>query len=93
MGLSSSKELDVLSIEAGELGDSLAQSPQYEELVEVLSRAVAKLNINLPAERQEAHKKSELDEHFLQSTPQPPRQGLPLFQDLHTEVSEKAIFI
>lgn len=85
MGLSSSEELDVLSIEAGELGDSLTQSPQYEELVEVLSRAVARLNIDLPAERQEVHKKSEL-EYFLQSAPQPPCQGLPFFQDLQTEV-------
>ncbi len=27
-------------------------SPQYEELVEVVTRAVAKLNIDRPAERQ-----------------------------------------
>lgn len=58
LGFSSSEELDVLSIEEGDLGDSPAQSPQYEELLEVVTRAMARLNIEWPAERQEALRKS-----------------------------------
>ncbi len=45
--LSDSEELDVLSTEAGELAESSPlHSPTYEELVDVLSCAMAKLNIN-----------------------------------------------
>lgn len=36
--LSSSEELDVLSIEASDIGDSPVVSPQYEKLMEVVSR-------------------------------------------------------
>ncbi len=44
--LSDSEELDVLSTEAGDIAESSPlHSPAYEELVEVLYRAVAKLNI------------------------------------------------
>ncbi len=60
------------------------QSPQYEELLEVVTRAVAKLNIDLPAENQTKKQKSKLDEHFLRSKS---RRSLPFFPDLHTEVS------
>ncbi|ROL43678.1 hypothetical protein DPX16_21803 [Anabarilius grahami] len=56
--------------------------------MEVLSRAVAKLNIDWPAEKQEQTVKSKLDERFLPSrSAQPPRRALPFFPDLHTEVS------
>lgn len=55
--LPSSEESDILSIGAGDLSVSLALSPQYEEPAEVLTRAVAKLNINWPAEKREAFKK------------------------------------
>lgn len=58
LGLSSSEELDILSIEASDLGDSPTQSPQYEELVQIVIRAVAKLNICWPAEKWEAQKKT-----------------------------------
>lgn len=51
-GLPSSEELDVLSIDAGDLGDLPALSPQYEELIEVVTCAVVKLNIEWPAEKQ-----------------------------------------
>ncbi len=47
--LSSSEEVDVLNIKAGETEDSPPHSPTFEELVEVLTRAVAKLNIDWPA--------------------------------------------
>ncbi|KAL0165932.1 hypothetical protein M9458_037776, partial [Cirrhinus mrigala] len=43
-----SEEVDVESVKE----DSLPQLPQYEELLEVVTCAVAKLNINRPAEKQ-----------------------------------------
>lgn len=47
-------------------GDSPALSLQYEELMEVVTHAMAKLNIEWPAEKQKALKRSKLDERFLQ---------------------------
>lgn len=44
--LSSSEEVDVLSIKAGEIEDLPLLSPVYEELVEVVTCAVSKLNSN-----------------------------------------------
>ncbi len=63
------------------------QSPQYEELLEVVTRAVAKLNINWPADNQTEKQRSKLDERFLRSKSLPLRRSLPFFPDLHTEVS------
>ncbi|XP_067278254.1 uncharacterized protein [Pseudorasbora parva] len=85
--LSSSEEVDVESIETE---DSPLQSPACEELVEVLTRAVARLNIDWPTERYEAGRRraSKLDERFLPSrASEPQRRGLPFFHDLHTEVA------
>ncbi len=79
--LSSEEEVDVESIEYSPL-----QSPQYEELLEVVTHAVAKLNIDWPAEKQAEPQKSKLDERFLHTKPLPPRRSLPFFPDLHTEV-------
>lgn len=76
LGLSSSEELDVPSIDAGDIGDLPAISPQNEELMEVVSRAVSKLNTEWPAEKQEALRKSKLDERFLQSTVTTSTSGL-----------------
>lgn len=53
------------SIEAGEMEDSSPLYPAYEELVEVVTCAVARLNIGWPTERQEICRRSKLDEHFL----------------------------
>ncbi len=61
--------------------------PQYEELLEVATRAVAKLNIDWPADDQTEKQKSKLDERFLRSKSLPLRRSLPFFPDLHTEVS------
>ncbi len=72
--LSSSEEVDVESVEYLPL-----QSPQYEELLEVVTRAVAKLNIDWPAEKQAEPQKSKLDERFLHTKPLPPRRSLPFF--------------
>ena len=54
----------------------------------VLSRAVEKLSIDWPVDRQESKHKSKLDERFLPSRSQPSRRWLPFFPDLHTEVSK-----
>ncbi len=62
------------------------QSPQYEELLEVFTHVVAKLNIVWPAENQTEQQKSKLDERFLRSKSLPPCRSLPFFPDLHTEV-------
>ncbi|KAL0160072.1 hypothetical protein M9458_043797, partial [Cirrhinus mrigala] len=62
------------------------QSVQYEELLEVVTRAVAKLNIDWPAEEKAAPQKSKRDERFLRSKPPSPRRSLPFFPDLHKEI-------
>ncbi|KAL0152850.1 hypothetical protein M9458_051844, partial [Cirrhinus mrigala] len=81
--ISSSEEVDVGSVE-----DVLApQFPQYEELLEVVTRAVAKLNIDWPPESLVEPQRSKLDERFLRSRPPSARRSLPFFPDLHTEVS------
>lgn len=86
--LSGSKELDVVSMDPGDVVDSPPHTPAYEELIEVITCAVARLNIEWPAKRQEVCQRSLLDEIFLPSRTQPPRRGLPFFPDLHTEVSK-----
>ncbi|MCJ8739459.1 hypothetical protein PDJAM_G00047420 [Pangasius djambal] len=80
--LSSSEEVDVEGADP-----DLPQSPQYEELLEVVSRAVAKHSIDWPTETRVIPQGSKLDERFLRSRLPPPRQSLPFFPDLHTEVS------
>ncbi|KAL0165643.1 hypothetical protein M9458_037487, partial [Cirrhinus mrigala] len=81
--ISSSEEVDVVSVDEA----AAPQFPQYEELLEVVTRAVAKLNIDWPAEPLVEPQKSKLDERFLRSRPPPARRSLPFFPDLHTEVS------
>ncbi len=80
--LSPSEEEDLESADYSPI-----QSPQYEELLEVVTRAVAKLNIDWPADDQTEKHKSKLDEHFLRSKSLPLCRSLPFFPDLHTEVS------
>ncbi len=70
---------------AGEITPSL--SPQYEELVEVITRAVAKLNLDWPAKRFIEPQSGKLDECFLRFKMSPSHRSLPFFPDLHTEVS------
>ncbi|KAL0153220.1 hypothetical protein M9458_051474, partial [Cirrhinus mrigala] len=81
--LSSSEEGDLESADE----EPLPQSPQYKELLEVVTRAVQKLNIEWPAEEKAAPRKSKLDERFLRSKPPPPTRSLPFFPDLHAEIS------
>ncbi|KAL0164213.1 hypothetical protein M9458_039966, partial [Cirrhinus mrigala] len=59
----------------------------YEELLEVVTRAVEKLKIDWPAEKQAEPQRSKLDERFLRNRPPPSHRSLPFFPDLHTEVS------
>ncbi|KAL0181298.1 hypothetical protein M9458_023704, partial [Cirrhinus mrigala] len=49
--------------------------------------AVAKLNIDWPAEEKAAPQKSKLNERFLRSKPPSPRRSLPFFPNFHTEIS------
>ncbi|CAM4607827.1 unnamed protein product [Leuciscus chuanchicus] len=83
--LSSSEELDVVSIDA-ESEDSPPQSHAFEELLDVITRTVERLSIEWPEDRQGARSKSKLDERFLPSRAQPQCRSLPFFPDLHTEV-------
>ncbi|KAI2662194.1 2-oxoisovalerate dehydrogenase subunit beta, mitochondrial [Labeo rohita] len=80
--LSSSEEGDLESTAE----EASPQSVQYEELLEVVTRAVAKLNIDWPAEEKAALQRSKLDERFLRSKPPSPRRSLPFFPDLHKEI-------
>ncbi len=67
----SSEEVDVESFD-----DVPSHSPQYEELVDVNTCAVAKLNINWPAECHVEPQRGKLDERFLQFKTPPPHQSL-----------------
>ncbi|CAM4635653.1 unnamed protein product [Leuciscus chuanchicus] len=87
--LSGSEESDDLNIEAGDATLEIqtpAHAPAQEELVEVLTRAVAKLNIDWPQEEPQIQPPSKLDERFFKHRSQPPRRGLPFFPDLHNEL-------
>ncbi len=77
--LSSSEGEDVESADY-----SLLQSPQFDELLHVVTRAVTKLNIDWPAENQTEQQKSKLDERFLRSKSLAPRRSMLFFPDLHT---------
>ncbi len=77
--LSDSEELDVASANARDTEDSPPQSRAYEELVEVVTRAVERLIIDWPAERDDVRSEGKLDERFLSSRAQSQRQGLPFF--------------
>ncbi len=85
--LPDSEELDVVNANARDTEDSPPQSPAYEELVEVVTRAVEKLGIDWPAEREVVNSKGKLNECFLPSCAQPQCQGLQFFPDFHTEMS------
>lgn len=54
--------------------------------MEVIYCAVLKLNIELPAEKQDARPKSKLDERFLIPNTVSPTQGLPFFPELPKEI-------
>ncbi len=60
-----------MSVNTEETADSPPQSLAYDVLVEFVTCAVAKLNIEWPAEKQDARPKSKLDEHFLKARSKP----------------------
>ncbi|KAL0175435.1 hypothetical protein M9458_027765, partial [Cirrhinus mrigala] len=70
--LSSSEEGDLESTAE----EASPQSVQYEELLEVVTRA-----------EKAAPQQSKLDERFLWSKPPSPRRSLPFFPDLHKEIA------
>ncbi len=72
----SSEEIDVESVD-----DVPSHFTQYEELVDVVTRPVAKLNINWPAE---CHIEPQRGKSFLRFKTPPPHWSLAFF---HTEVS------
>ncbi len=80
--LSSSEESECESAEAPP-----PMSPQYEELLEVMTHEVGKLNKSWPAEEYAEPQTSRLGERFLRAKRSPPTRSLPFFPDLHTEVS------
>ncbi len=80
--LSSSEEVDTGNIEYV----SPPLLPQYEELVEVITRPAAKLSLDWPAECPVKPQKGKLDEGFLRFKTSPPHRSLPFFPDHHTEV-------
>ncbi len=69
--LSSSEESECESAEAPP-----PVSPQYEELLEVMTHAVAKLNISWPSEEHAEPQTSKLDERFLRAKRSPPTRSL-----------------
>ncbi len=86
--LSCSEEGGDASAERDESVDLPPQSVLFEELLEVVTRAVAELNIDWPAEKEcQECPKIKLDERFLRSKSPPLRRGLPFFPDLYTGVS------
>lgn len=79
-----SEGLDVDKL-AGSSAEQLPQSATFEELLEVVSFAVAKSKLDWPDEMQVVRCK--LDDHFLTSAhEQPAHRHLLFFPDLHTEV-------
>ncbi len=68
---SSSEEEETVSV------DEPPQSLQYEELLEVVTRAVDKLHIVWPAEQQTESRGSKLYERFLRARPPPQHRSLP----------------
>ncbi len=59
--------------------DVPSHSPQYEELVNVVTRAMAKLSINWPAQCHVEPQRGKLDERFLRFKTPPPHRSLPFF--------------
>ncbi len=71
--LSDSEEL--VTSNARDTEDSPSQSRAYEELVEVVTKAVEQLCIDWPAEREDDRSRGKLAKHILPSRAQPQRRG------------------
>ncbi len=84
---SSSEGVDVESF-----NDVPSHSPQYEELVNVVTRAMAKLSINWPAQCHVEPQRGKLDERFLRFKTPPPHRSLPFFPHRGVEIMGETIF-
>lgn len=73
-------------------GQKKHTSPSYNELLEVVTRAVDKLGLEWDSEPAQTHALSKLDDRYLTSRtpaqPAQPRKPVPFFQDFHHEVSK-----
>lgn len=75
-----------LGMQADALVEQSTQGAAFEEMLKVVTHAMAKLNLDWPTE-QKMLVCSKPDAYFLMSCrEQPPCHLLPLFPDLHTEV-------
>ncbi|XP_032363307.1 uncharacterized protein LOC116675969 [Etheostoma spectabile] len=61
-------------------------APDYDELLDVVTRAVAKLGLDWPQAVRELNAGGRLDDRFLRSHSVPPRRSMPFFPDLHSEL-------
>ncbi|XP_056596267.1 uncharacterized protein LOC130414411 [Triplophysa dalaica] len=84
---SASEDVDITSIEAGELDyvPPLAASV-HADLVEVMTAAVAQLTIEWPQDKPNARPENKMDERCLKHSTKPTRRKLPFFSDQHQEV-------
>ncbi|XP_073720453.1 uncharacterized protein [Misgurnus anguillicaudatus] len=85
--LSSSEEVDIMSVDVVDAEEPSHSSPAFDDLLEVVTNAVARLKLDWPAETQSARPQSMLDERFLKQKSQPSRRNMPFFPDLHSELS------
>ncbi len=82
------KEQEISEGEEAETELSQTSCPAYEELLEVMERAMARLH--LPWERTKmAAPPGHLDERYLSGHKPPPQVSLPFLPDLHTEVERE----
>ncbi|XP_056607200.1 uncharacterized protein LOC130425144 [Triplophysa dalaica] len=83
-------DLEEVSSAGRQVGAEAGQTPliAYEDLVQVIARAVAKLNLDWPDEQGQVVQSKLDDRYFTESQVQPPCRNLPFFPDLHTELSK-----
>ncbi|KAL0194767.1 hypothetical protein M9458_008339, partial [Cirrhinus mrigala] len=81
------EEQEMLEGEEAEAEPSLISCPAYEELLEVMDRATARLD--LPWKRaREVAPRGRLDERYLSDHSLPAQVSLPFLPDLHTEIEK-----
>ncbi|KAA0713315.1 hypothetical protein E1301_Tti009265 [Triplophysa tibetana] len=83
-------DLEAVSSAGRQVGAETGRTPPiaYEDLVQVIARAVAKLSLDWPYEQEQVVQSKLDDRFFTASQVQPPCRNLPFFPDLHTELSK-----